>query len=316
VFRALSRSLLPLLLALAACTGSERPLTSPQERTATSVREEVVVPLSPAPAIGALVARANAALEEAQSPYRVAEAQWLTPQAMGENQILAFDHGNRRLPFQFVCDDPRRIGDGPGRAITYLVDRSDGSTGSGLSASDTEAAIDRAMETWGDLPGRLQVRKVEDDGSDPDFLDGIFGFGEVGVPRAQIVHAGWVHGVLPADVLAITFTVAFRDDRGLYTDVDGDGRWDCAFREIYYNDDWAWGIDTGLPRVDVESVALHESGHGLSQGHFGRISLVPSNGGLRISPLAVMNAAYTGPRQDLLGTDRSGHSSLWNSWGR
>jgi hypothetical protein len=49
------------------------------------------------------------------------------------------------LPAQWVPGDPRRMAQG--NKITYLVDRSDGATTSGLSKNRTEAAIDRAMST-------------------------------------------------------------------------------------------------------------------------------------------------------------------------
>ncbi|MBC8647056.1 MAG: hypothetical protein H7X85_07825 [Thermoanaerobaculia bacterium] len=48
--------------------------------------------------------------------------------------------------FRWVANDPRRLADGTN--ITYLVDQSDGDTASGLSNAQTEAAIDRAMDTW------------------------------------------------------------------------------------------------------------------------------------------------------------------------
>ena len=42
---------------------------------------------------------------------------------------------------------------------------------------------------------------------------------------------------------------------------------------------------------DIETVALHEAGHGLSQGHFGKAFRTVKNGKLHFSPRAVMNAA-------------------------
>jgi hypothetical protein len=61
-------------------------------------------------------------------------------------------------------------------------------------------------------------------------------------------------------------------------------------------------------------VALHESGHGLSQGHFGKAFGTDANGKIHFSPLAVMNAAYSGVQQDLKGSDNAGHCSVWASW--
>ena len=65
--------------------------------------------------------------------------------------------------------------------------------------------------------------------------------------------------------------------------------------------------------IDVEAVALHEAGHGLSQGHFGNIFFM-NDGSVKASPQAVMNAFYFGPLRALLGTDEAGHCSDWAYW--
>jgi hypothetical protein len=317
VTRVLSYPILCLALAGLACANPEEPIEPGDRAREGAQAGPMANPTAGAEAeatLAALLTRANTTLARRGSPYIVAEAEWISLGQTGPGQVFASHHGNRRLPFQFVPDDPRRVGDGPGNAITYLVDRSDGATVSGLSPGHTEAAVDRAMETWGKVRCGATLLKVADDGSDPDFLDGIFGFGGIGTPRAQITHAGWVEGVLPEGILAITFTVGFRDEQGLYSDIDGDGRWDCAFREIYYSDDWPWGIDAGYPGIDVESVALHEAGHGLSQGHFGRQFRTPRSELIRSAPRAVMNAGYTGLGQDLRGTDMAGYCGVWSSW--
>ena len=66
--------------------------------------------------------------------------------------------------------------------------------------------------------------------------------------------------------------------------------------------------------VDVETVALHESGHGQSQAHFGKIFQTEANGLLHFAPFAVMNAAISRQEHSLTGTDLAGHCSLWGSW--
>lgn len=72
-----------------------------------------------------------------------------------------------------------------------------------------------------------------------------------------------------------------------------------------------WRIDT-FP--DVESVALHEFGHGLSQLHFGQAFLTNANDKVHFAPLAVMNAGSDRVSQQLLGADVAGHCSIWGSW--
>jgi len=96
------------------------------------------------------------------------------------------------------------------------------------------------------------------------------------------------------------------------TDIDGNGKGDTAFREIYYDPSFAWK-DDGVSNVDVETVALHEAGHGLSQGHFGKVFL-KNDGSVQASPRAVMNAFYLRPQRSLLGTDNGGHCSNWAAW--
>jgi len=81
----------------------------------------------------------------------------------------------------------------------------------------------------------------------------------------------------------------------------------------YYNDEFPWGINTGWP-IDVETVVLHETGHGLSQDHFGKLLRTDKNGKFHFAPRAVMNAGYTDVQQHLTGTDLAGHCSLWGAW--
>ena len=112
-----------------------------------------------------------------------------------------------------------------------------------------------------------------------------------------------------------TIPFIFTEADGTPTDLDNDGEADYAFAEIYWNDFWPYGINSTFP-IDVETIALHETGHGLGQAHFGKIFQTTQNGKFHFSPLAVMNAGYTGILQDFRGTDNAGHCSLWGSWPR
>lgn len=94
------------------------------------------------------------------------------------------------------------------------------------------------------------------------------------------------------------------------TDIDGDGNLDYAFAVILYTSLVPWAIDADF---DIETVALHESGHGLGQAHFGK-GFLSANGKLHLAPRAVMNATYSGIQQKLTGTDNAGHCSMWGSW--
>ena len=225
--------------------------------------------------------------------------------------------------FRWVPNDPRRLAQGTD--ITYLVDRSDGATASGLSSAQTEAAIDRALTTWStdEALKKVNIVKRDDRGADPDIFDSFFGFGRFGNPfLADIVDAGW----LPRDyfeavggpgggggILAFSVTFIFVDDvSGNPTDINGDNYLDAALNEVYYNNTFGdrrddrsgnpWGINVALPGIDVETVALHENGHSLELGHFGP------------PPDAVMNPVYAGIRHVPLSPDDAGMNAVWGSW--
>jgi hypothetical protein len=226
---------------------------------------------------------------------------------------------------RFVANDPRRNADG--QNIRYLVDQSDGATASGLTNAQTEAAIDRALNTW-DTSQCLKdadLVKVPDPGVDPDIVDGLV-FGNpalIGTPfLADIVDAGWApapffdaiggpggaHGIL-----AVTFSFVFVDSAGNPSDINGDNQLDTAFAEVYYNDNFGnpvpgdrvnnlWRINQHPPAIDVETVALHENGHALELGHFGP------------PPPAVMNPVYDDIRHSPFPVDKAGMCSVWASW--
>jgi hypothetical protein len=222
---------------------------------------------------------------------------------------------------RFVPGDPRRL---DGSRVAYLVDESDGATSSGLTAAQTGAAIDRAMATWDAEKCLRKVGLVEraDGGVDPDITDALFGFGGFGEPLlADVVHGGWLpRGFFEAiagpsggrGILGATFTYVFTDDADVPTDIDGDNYGDTALREIFFNDTFGkagtdragnpWRIDGALPAIDVESVALHESGHALGLAHFGS------------APVTVMNPRYAGPLTELQPADHAGMCSVYGSW--
>ena len=255
---------------------------------------------------------ANAALAAAGSDLRVGYAETLT--ADGQGQTLFFANvGNKQLTSDWVPFDPRRTWNNTA-GITYLVDQSDGATASGLTNAQTEGAIDSAMQTWdfattcSDTP----MFKVADPGVDPDQIDFLAGFGPPpgpGWPFADVTHGGWTAAFAPP-TLGVTFTFIWTVG-GVATDIDNNGKTDTAIREIYYSDNFVWNIGTN---IDVETVALHEAGHGLSQGHFGTLFQTNANGKFHFAPVAVMNAGYTQVQQDLKATDLAGHCSLWGGW--
>jgi hypothetical protein len=254
---------------------------------------------------------ANVQLEASGSIFQLASAEYITPDDSDEvGQTVFFNNRAKQLGAHFVPGDPRR----GGRAnITYIVDQAEGAV-DGLTVAQTTAAIDRAMATWNGVDcSTIPITKLPDiPGLDIGRIEGSFP-GQTGGPffLADITHAGWLPaGVLPPNVIGVTFTFIFVSG-GVPTDIDNNGKLDVAFREILYNDRFVWRINGN---IDVETVALHESGHGLSQGHFGLAFRTDSNGKIHFAPLAVMNAAYTGVQQSTAGTDNGGHCSIWGSW--
>lgn len=265
----------------------------------------------------AMLDGSNQMLAGGGSELRVGQIEWITAdQGDGEgvgNTVFAFNVGNKQLSSDFVPFDPRRAWN-VSNSISYLVDQGDGATNDGLTNADTEAAIDRAMATWdfATTCSAAPMLKAPDTGADADLIDFLLGFGAPGGEVADVVHAGWLPaGILGPNTLGVTFTLIWVDGAGNPTDVNGDGKTDTAFREIFYNDAFVWQIGGN---IDVETVALHEAGHGLSQGHFGKIFITDANGKLHFSPRAVMNAAYGGVLQELTGTDDAGHCSIWGDW--
>ena len=302
-------------LTLAACEDG----ASPNAEKATPSMAQSATGANP------MLVKINQALAKRGARYRIPFADYRTAQGTNRvgQRVFAFDRGNKQIGIQWVAGDPRR---GGRIDITYLVDRSDGATHvvNHLTSAQTEAAIDRAMNTWEAVRcSNLSIDKVNDTGADPDVVDGLVGFGGIGTTFADITHAGWYpaaffDALVPGGsqfILAATLPFAFTDGAGNFTDIDHDGNADYQFAEIYYNDAFAWGIGQNFPFSDVEGTSLHETGHGLGQAHFGKIFQTLANGKVHFAPFAVMNAADPGfPTQVLKGTDIGGHCSIWASW--
>lgn len=282
-----------------------------------------------------VLASMNAALRAQEGPrVAITKAELLVSAAGADQATTIYANDRTRLTeTQFVENDPRR--GSPPDTITYLVDQSDGLAltllapppPSGplpvavLPNAITEAEIDASMAAWGAMNcNGPAMQKIPDDGTDPDLIDGLV-FGNpalIGTPRADITHAGW----LPANffdaiapdgssfILGVTFTFVFIDDNDEPTDVDGDGRADVAFREIYYNRSFPWGTGGADYNVDIQSVAIHEAGHALGLAHFGKI-FQKTNGTLQFAPKAIMNAAYVEEDRRIRGTDNGAFCQAW-----
>lgn len=261
----------------------------------------------------------NMSLAADGADYRAVSAEYVTERGSGEagGTVLAKDVGNKQLSFDFVPGDGRRGWSASGgNAITYAIDTTGDAVPplGGLGALATDAAITRGHLTWEAVNcSNLGQGRNPDFGIDVGVVAFILSGGAIGsnFVFADIQHAGFRDLDFAGGVLGVTFTFGFTDVNG-FTDIDNNGKLDTAFREIYYDPSWSWA-DDGVSNVDVETVAVHEIGHGLSQAHFGTIRF-KNNGTLKASPRAVMNALYSGPFPVLKGTDIGGHCSNWGQW--
>lgn len=238
------------------------------------------------------------------------------------NTIFFNNRGNKQLGADFVADsqylniDPALgiYSDGT-NDISYYVD--EGRPSEDLGVGISTQAIERSMTTWDGITcSELGVfKRPYNPGIRTGAVAGnahpIFDW------SADVVHAGWMPlGFFDwfsdgrgANILGVTFTFVVAID-GVLSDDDNNGKPDVWFREIYYNDNFAWNDDGN--HFDIETVALHEAGHGLSQGHFGKA--FRNKGGVHFAPRAVMNASYSGVQTSIGKTDNGGHCSNWGNW--
>jgi len=269
--------------------------------------------------IKAKMTEMNLQLESMGENFRVGTFEYYTALDKA-GQIVHFKDRTRKMESHWVPGDPRR---GGFLDIAWLSDQIDGKA-NGVSLADTQAALKRAMTTWDGVKcSEIPLIQLPDYGIDWGYIQYLVGMGGMPGRLADITHSGWLPGQFfeviggpgASDfIIGATFTfIWIYTETGEPTDIDNNGKDDVAFREIYYNNKFSWGIDTYWP-VDVESIVLHETGHGLSQDHFGKLFETEANGKLHFAPRAVMNAGYSGIQQEVAGTDKSGHCSIWAAW--
>ena len=259
----------------------------------------------------ALFSDMNAAYAEAGIGVEIAEFECFT---IGNGRPAVRILQN---PFRWVASDPRRAAQGDD--ITFIVDDGQAVHAPSSLGAWPSAEVAAGQTTWF---GDRCMDKVDDfqrasTGNDDTLFDeGLFssfctlpggdlpGFPSttLGVPAgifaADIIHAGWYPaGCFGPLTLAFSVTFTFTG-----TDVNNDQYADTAFNEVYYNDAFTW--DTTGGDIDVQTVALHESGHSLGVGHFGP------------PPSAVMNPVYAGRKVTLEPIDHAGMCTVWAQWPR
>ena len=276
-----------------------------------------------AAAVQAYLQQVNADLAERGLGVAVYKVEWVGGGGAYEaGQTVYANDRELRIPVQWVPGDPDRLADG--NNLTYVVDKSfaGANTFNPRPLVDAEPAIDASFETWDELAcSNLNIVKREDDGATNYSLILNTGDPTVNPLHADISTIGFLPGavfdaVLGPDastqVLGVTFTFNWIDEDGNPTDVNGDGYADAALAEVWYNDNFAWSTDGTL--TDIETVALHENGHALGLGHFGKVFVTEKNNKLHIAPRAVMNAFILGDLHDPLGTDNGAFCGLYASW--
>ena len=282
----------------------------------------LAAPVAQADPAVALLQQINDSLASSGTNVRVEYLEYYTTadaEQMGR-VVFASDRGNKQLALQFVPGDLRRAWSyGDPNTIEWSYDTVD-ITGDVSAAAQRQAHYD-AMATWDSQKCSEYGLNGFDVPVDQGVVQSILGFGG-GFLTADIMHSGFLPGgffdlLAPGGsnfILGVSFSFLFIDPAGNPTDVDNNGYFDKAFGDNYYNDNFFWKTDANAPGIDIETVVLHEAGHGHGQAHFGDIFVTPSNGKVHFAPRAVMNAAYSGVQRSLTGTDRGGHCAQWANW--
>lgn len=263
----------------------------------------------------------NDILKDEGVNIRLAYAETVTKQDNNDHasgQTIFANDRTKQLTAQWVPNDSRRNTDG--NNLTYIIWDPFAPANFGQpNQFDGTPAIDASFDTWDTIKtkAKLDIVKRPNTLSNPSAILGGNPF------LADITQVGFLPGSLfetvvgpgsSNNVLGVTFTFVFIDSEGTPTDVNNDGFNDTALKEVWYNDDFIW-TDSGntATEVDLETVALHENGHALGFGHFGKIS-VTNNNKLHVSPRSVMNAIILGTQRTLLGTDKASYKSIYGNW--
>jgi len=287
----ISNYLAIVLLGLAAfsCQDIDSSLDSTSQEI---VSEEIIFKGKEYPSFPLANSNPNARLTDLGYDVKIYSAEYITaPESNQVGRTVIFSNtGSKVLAFDF--SPLAKLYDVS--EISYYVDEY--RPASTVDVASSAAAIDRAAQTWdGVACSDLGMYKI---GAEPiplGYVASAFGFASLPALAADINHYGW----MPAEffdlvdvdgsqfILGVTFTLLWTNENGDYIDTNGDGKFDVAGREIYYNDNFYWGDNdedvANGNAVDVESIALHEMGHGLSQAHFGK-AFVKKNGNLQFAP--------------------------------
>lgn len=192
--------------------------------------------------------------------------------------------------------------------ITMVLDRSDFTTDLGADAASldsVDAALQSAFDTWADVSttDKLSFERQPDLGGNYDVFDGLSGSLDQGADwrYANIVIGGWLSksyfdSLAPGGgegILAVAWTAKLRGGSSPKPEWTSD---------IFFNDFFTWSTDPGAGEIDIETVAVHEIGHGIGFDHENDV-------------LSVMNSFYDGIQRDLFPDDEAAVAALYGSGG-
>jgi len=283
--------------------------------------EEIVYSSKEFPAVDVVKYSENARQLPSEGKAKLYMAEYITASGSGEmGRTVIFDNkGSKKLFSDFaVTNKGGDELDYVDPTIYYYVDEFRPS--SSISVPDATMSLDYAAMTWNEVNcSDFNFSKVPSIPVPIGVVANQLGFLSIPVYIAEVENLGFMPKeffdfLAPGGgnfILGVTFTFYWIDENGDPDDFNGDGKPDTAFREIYYNDNFPWAADGS--HIDLQTVGLHEMGHGLSQGHFGT-AFFKKNGDVQFSPRAVMNASYSGIQHEIMKTDLAGHCSIWANW--
>lgn len=312
-----ARAPLPFALVLlaAACT-PDAPPTEPTAPAALAIEGTAVV-------TSVMLDEVNRQLAAAGARYRAARAEMsLVSGAPPEMASVVFSNDRTlHIGVRWVAGDPRRP-TGDALRLYFYDPLAAVNTMGGLQ--DGRPQVAASFATWaGQACTPLDFQPVAFDGT---FPSGVLAGGDPSV--GDINTLGFLPGaffdLLAEDgsqfILGVTFPFVWGDLDGqgnfIPSDIDRDGNLDYAFAEVWYNNAFTWTLTGFGGDADVQTVALHENGHTLGLGHFGKVhaTFSPFGGRLHVSPRAVMNAFILGTLRAPLGSDNAALCSYYATW--